>query len=103
MYAIISLAGKQYRVEKGTKLTVDRLDAEEGKNITVNEVLFVSDGKKVSVGTPVLDKASVILKVLEHGQDKKIRVATYKAKSRYRKVKGHRQQITSVEVTDIKA
>lgn len=103
MYAIVKLVGKQFRVEKGDTLVVDRLEAEVDKTFTVNEVLFVSDGKKSQVGTPLVEKASVEFKVLDHNKAKKIRVAKYRSKSRYRKVMGHRQYQTLLEVTAIKA
>lgn len=103
MYAIIRLAGKQFKVEQGDKIVVDRLEEEEGKTIAATEVLFISKDGKATVGTPLVDKASVKLKVLEHLKGDKIRVAKYKAKSRYRKVYGHRQLQTTLEVTAISA
>ncbi len=98
MYAIIRLTGKQFKVEQGDKIIVDRLAEEEGKTITLTEVLLISKDGKTTVGAPLIDKASVKLKVLEHLKGDKIRVAKYKAKSRYRKVYGHRQLQTALEV-----
>ncbi|MBW7956201.1 50S ribosomal protein L21 [Patescibacteria group bacterium] len=100
-YAVIQIAGKQYRVEAGQELTINQVDAEEGKNITVSDVLLTVDGDNVSVGAPLVKGATVTLKVKSHGRGDKIRVAKYKAKSRYRKVFGHRQQETTVEVVSI--
>ncbi len=99
-YAIIALQGKQYKVSPGDKLTVDLLSSAVGDKIEVTDVLLVNKDGKIEVGTPLV-KAKVILKVLEKGKDKKIRVAQYKAKSKYRKVYGHRQNITNVEVMSI--
>lgn len=102
-YAIIQLAGHQHQVSVGDKLVVDRLNQEENKEFTVDQVLLVSDkqDKEVKVGTPVVEKASVTLKVLAHPRSKKLRVGKFRAKSRYRKVYGHRQPLTEVEVTKI--
>ena len=101
-YAIIQLAGKQYRVEEGQTLTVNRLVAEPEKPLTITDVLLTSDNGNVSVGTPRVDGAEVTLKVKSHQAGPKLRVALYKAKSRYRKVRGHRQAETTVEVASIK-
>lgn len=103
MYAIIKLAGKQYKVEEGQPLLVNRLDKDEGDSITVDEVLLVDDGEKPKIGTPLVDSASVTLDVVKHQKADKIRVAKYKAKSRQRSVYGHRQHQTLLEVTKIKA
>ena len=102
-YAVIQLAGKQHKVAVGDKLTVNRLDRAEDQTWTINDVLLTHDGKKPTIGQPLVDKASVTLKVLKHTRGDKIRVATYKAKSRYRRVKGHRQDLTQVEITKITA
>ncbi len=103
MYAVIALAGKQFRIEEGDKITVDRLDAEEGEKIKITEVLLISDKKNLKIGSPVLENAAVTLTVVSNQKAKKIRVATYKAKSKYRRVKGHRQLTTTVQVDKIKA
>jgi large subunit ribosomal protein L21 len=101
-YAVIALQGKQYKVEQGQVLTVDLLERKVGEKMEVSDVLLVSDGKKVKVGTPLVEGAKVTLKVLESGKDEKLRVFKYKAKSKYRKTIGHRQSISNVEVTEIK-
>lgn len=100
-YAIIKLQGKQYHVEEGLKLVVNRMTEEEGTSITVKDVLLVVDGTHVEVGTPLVASASVTLKVLSHQKGDKVRVATYKAKSKERKTRGHRQFETIVEVSSI--
>lgn len=101
-YAIIQLLGKQIRVTAGEKLVVDRLPQAEGETIEVKEVLMVANGDDVQIGQPLVEKASVTLKVLSHGKGDKIRVAVYKAKSKYRKANGHRQHQSTVEVVKIK-
>lgn len=102
-YAIIQLAGKQFQVAEGDQLIVDRLETAEGETITVTDVLLVGDDKTQTVGTPLVAKASVTLKVTTHQKGKKLRVGKFKAKSRYRKVQGHRQHQTMVDVVKISA
>lgn len=100
-YAVIQLNGKQYRVTENQVITVDRIEQEAGSTFSAPEVLLVVDGAKRSIGTPTVAKATVTLEVVEHAKDDKIRVATYKAKSRTRRVYGHRQHITDVKVVSI--
>ena len=102
-YAVIQLAGKQYQVAEGEQLTVDRQTGDVGNTITVTDVLLVGDDQTHTVGTPLVEKASVTLKIAGHGRGDKIRVGKYKAKSRYRKVQGHRQEQTTVDVVKISA
>jgi large subunit ribosomal protein L21 len=101
MYAVIQLAGKQYQVSEGETLTVNKLEDETGQSLTVSDVLLVANGSKVSVGTPLVKGATVTLEVVRQQKGEKIRVATYKAKSRVRKVRGHRQHETVLKVTKI--
>lgn len=100
-YAVIQLAGKQYKVAAGDKITVNRLDEEAGKEFTTSDVLLTADGTKVQIGAPLVKGAAVTLKVVEHDRSSKLRVATYHAKSRYRRVHGHRQHETTLEVVAI--
>jgi len=100
-YAIIQLVGKQHLVSENDQIKVDNLNLEEGKSFTTQDVLLVVDGEKKLIGTPLVAGASVTLKVLSNQKDKKIRVATYKAKSRERKVRGHRQHTTTLIVEKI--
>lgn len=102
MYAIIKTGGKQYCVEVGKKLSVEKLDAEVGAEVTFDQVLFVG-GDNVQVGQPTVANAKVTAKVLEQGKGAKIRIFKYKAKSNYRRRQGHRQPFTKVEVTAINA
>jgi large subunit ribosomal protein L21 len=100
-YAVIQLQGKQYRVAEGQTLTVDRVATEPGQTFDTSDVLLLSDGKKVSVGTPLVKGSKVTLKVLETGKDEKVVVFKYKSKSKYRKTIGHRQRISNLEVVKI--
>ena len=98
MYAVIKTGGKQYRVSEGDEIFVEKLEVEDGKDVTFNEVLMI-DGK---IGTPYLDGASVTGTVLKHGKSKKIRIFKYKNKSRSnRKTQGHRQPYTKIKITKI--
>ncbi len=100
MYAIVKTGGKQYCVEVGKKISVEKLDAEVGSEVTLDEVLFIG-GEDVKVGAPFVKGAKVVAKVLEQGKGKKIRIFKYKAKSNYRRRQGHRQPFTMLEVTAI--
>ncbi|MBD3279619.1 MAG: 50S ribosomal protein L21 [Candidatus Pacebacteria bacterium] len=103
-YAIIQLAGKQYQVQEGDQFIVDRLDQKEAKTWQTSDVLLVAEPKKTAkIGTPLVKGAKVTLKVLQHQRSPKLRVAKYRAKSRYRRVKGHRQHQSLVSVVKIKA
>ena len=99
MYAIVKTGGKQYRVEKGQKLLVERLRADEGATVTLEPVLVRSDD--ISFGD-ALAKATVSAKVLGHERGPKLRVFKFKPKRGYKKLAGHRQELTRLEVTDIK-
>lgn len=99
-YAVIKLVGKQYKVQEGDELVVDQLDLKEGEQMDC-EVLLLKDENKTQVGTPLVDKAKVTIEVISNQKAKKIRVAKFKAKSRYRKVFGHRQHETVIRVVSI--
>lgn len=103
MYAIIEIAGQQYKVEGAQKLKVHRLDAEEGKHVELDQVLFMSDGKNVSVGTPVVEGARVAVKVLGHSKGDKVLVFHKKRRKGYQKLNGHRQALTELWVEAILA
>ena len=102
MYAIIESCGKQYKVAEGDVVFFEKLDAEEGKKVSFDKVVLVSDGKKVEVGAPYVKGAKVEGKVIENGKAKKILVYRYKAKKNERKTQGHRQPFTKVEITSLK-
>ena len=101
MYAIIESCGKQYKVAQGDVVFFEKLDTEEGKKVSFDKVVLVSDDKKVEVGAPYVKNAKVEGKVVEHGKGKKILVYKYKAKKNYRRTQGHRQPYTKVEITKI--
>ena len=102
MYAIIESCGKQYKVAEGDVVFFEKLDAEEGKKVTFDNVVLVSDDKKVEVGVPYVKGVKVEGKVVSHGKGEKILVYKYKAKKNYRRTQGHRQPYTKVEITKIK-
>ena len=102
MYAIIESCGKQYKVTEGDVVFFEKLDAEEGKKVTFDKVILVSDDKKVQIGSPYVKGIKVEGKVVSHGKGKKILVFKYKAKKNYRRTQGHRQPYTKVEITNIK-
>lgn len=100
-YAVVSIAGKQQKVRLGETLTVDRLPTKPGDTVIFDNVLLVVESDAgAQVGTPSTGTI-VTAKVLTHEKGPKIRVATYKAKSHYRKVKGHRQAISRIEIVSI--
>ncbi len=101
MYALVDYKGKQYKAEKGAILMVDKLNVESGAKIDIDSVLLVSDGDKVSVGTPYVNGAKVSVVVEDTFKDKKIIVYKYKSKKDYHRTIGHRQQYTKVRVEDI--
>ena len=100
MYAIIETGGKQYVVEAGDKIKVEKLDVKEGDKVTFDKVLFVS-GDEPKVGAPFVDGAKVEAKVLAQGKAKKVVVYKYKSKKNERKKNGHRQRYTVVEISGI--
>ena len=102
MYAIIESCGKQYKVTEGDVVFFEKLDVEEGKKVTFDKIVLVSDGKKVEVGTPYVKDVKVEGKVVANGKGKKIIVYKYKAKKNYRRTQGHRQPYTKVEITSVK-
>lgn len=100
-YAIIETGGKQYRAEEGIELLVDRLPADEGDKVDLRAVMFSGDGNVVAAGSD-LEKVKVEAKVAGHLRGEKLRVFRYKAKKGYRKRRGHRSELTRLEVTDVK-
>ena len=102
MYAIIESCGKQYKVAEGDVVFFEKLDVEEGKKVTFDNVVLVSDDKKVEVGAPYVKGVKVEGKVVSHGKGEKVLVYKYKAKKNYRRTQGHRQPYTKVEITKIK-
>ena len=103
MYAIIEACGRQYKVQEGEAVYFEKLDVEEGKKVSFDKVVLISNDGKVQVGNPYVANAKVEGKVVSNGKAKKILVFKYKAKKNERKTRGHRQDYTKVEITSIKA
>ena len=101
MYAIIKTGGKQYRVQEGDNIFVEKLDADVDSNVVFDQVLAVVNDGDVKVGAPVVEGAKVTAKVLAQGKEKKILVFKYKSKSNYRRRQGHRQPFTKVSIEKI--
>jgi len=101
MYAVLETGGKQYRVQEGDVVLVEKLNAEEGQEINFETVLAVSTDKGLEVGTPYVKTASIAAKVLKQGKGEKIIVFKYKAKKNYKKKQGHRQAYTKIEIAKI--
>ena len=102
MYAIIESCGRQYKVTEGDVVFFEKLEVEEGKKVTFDQVVLVSDNGKIEVGAPYVKGVKVEGKVVAHGKGKKILVYKYKAKKNYRRTQGHRQPYTKVEISKIK-
>jgi len=103
MLAIVKIAGKQHKVQKGDVLWVDKMkDTKEGGKVKIDKVLLKAEGSKVDIGMPYVSGSEVELTVKRHLKDDKIRVYKKKSKKRYEKTRGHRQQYTEVEVTSVK-
>ena len=102
-YAIIEMGGRQYRVEKGDSVVVDRVAAEEGAKVNPRALLYAGDGnRKPLIEGPDLDKVTVEAVVAEHLKGDKLRVFKYRPKKRYRKTQGHRSLLSRLEISDIK-
>lgn len=101
MYAVIKSGGKQYRVAPGDKLKVESLAADVGQQVTLAEILAVSDGSNVRVGTPLVDGASVKATVIGHGRHPKITIFKMKRRKHYAKSGGHRQNFTELRIDAI--
>ena len=103
MYAVLTTGGKQYRVQEGDVLFVEKLNAEVDSTVELTEVLAVSNGETLKVGAPVVEGAKVVAKVIAQGKAKKVTVFKYKAKKDYRRKNGHRQPYTKLVVEKIEA
>ena len=103
MYAVVVTGGKQYKVAEGDVIFVEKIGAEEGTEISFDQVILVGDENGVKVGAPVVEGAKVTAKVLKEGKGKKIYVMTYKPKKNEKRKLGHRQSYTKVEITKIEA
>jgi large subunit ribosomal protein L21 len=103
MYAVVSSGGKQYKVEEGEILRVEKIPGDVGGKVTFNQVLMISDGDDVNIGQPVLADALVEGHIVAQGKTRKIIVFKYKRRKRYRRKNGHRQQFTAVKIDSIQS
>lgn len=101
MYAIIETGGKQYHVEEGKSIFIEKLNANEGDKVSFDRVLLVSNEGDIKIGSPVVEGAKVQGTVEKHGRGKKVVIFKFKAKKNYRKKKGHRQPFTKVKIESI--
>ncbi len=101
MYAVVDIAGQQFKVTENTKYYVPRLKEEENTEIVFDKVLLITDGKTTKIGNPLVDGAKVKAKILAHVKDDKVIVFKKKRRISYKKTRGHRQQLTRIEVTSI--
>ncbi len=101
MYAILKCGGKQLKVQKGDKVSIERVMSEVGETITLDQIMLLADGDNVTVGTPLVEGATVSAKVTEQMRDKKVIIFKKKRRQNYRRKKGHRQYLTVIEITDI--
>ncbi|MBL7925394.1 MAG: 50S ribosomal protein L21 [Bacteroidia bacterium] len=101
MYAIVNIAGQQFKVQNNQSLFVHRLDAAAGANVEFNEVLLVDNDGSVKVGAPTVSGAKVIAKVLNHAKGDKVLVFKKKRRKGYQKLNGHRQQFTKIQIESI--
>ena len=101
MYAVVRTGGKQYRLGVGDSVKVEKLSDEVGNIVELSQILMVSDGGELKVGTPLVTGASVKAEIVGHGRNKKIRVFKMKRRKKYRRTQGHRQAFTQLKVTEI--
>ena len=103
MYAIVEIAGQQFKIEKDQQIYVHRLDAKEGSKVSFDQVLLTENAGKVNVGAPVISGAKVTAKVLSHEKGDKVIVFKKKRRKGYHKKQGHRQLYTALKITEIRA
>ena len=103
MYAVIATGGKQYRVENGTILKVEKLDAEPGATVEFGEVLLIGDGDSIQVGSPLIKGGKVTATVEKHGKGEKKVIVKFRRRKHYLRQGTHRQQFTQVKITGISA
>lgn len=101
MNAVIKTGGKQYLVKPGDKIEIEKVDNKAGEEIVFDRVLLLEDNEKLEIGTPLVEKAQVFGKVIRQDKDKKVTILKYKAKTRYKLKKGHRQPFTEIEILKI--
>ena len=101
MYAVIKIGGKQFKVTEGDTLKVEKLSTEVGKALNLNSVLTLVDGDKVTIGTPIVNGASVDATVISHGKGDKVKIFKMNRRKGYRKSQGHRQTFTEIKIDKI--
>ena len=101
MYAVFSTGGKQYRASEGDVVRVEKLEAEKGSTIELDQVLMVGEGEDVRIGTPVVDGGKVTAEVVDHGRGDKIRIIKFRRRKHSMKQMGHRQYYTDIKITGI--
>ena len=101
MYAVIKTGGKQYRVNAGDEIKVEKLDAQAGTEVVLDKVLLIAEGDQVTIGKPLIDGAAVRATVLDQGKGEKIRIFKMRRRKHYRKSQGHRQRFTSLRIDSI--
>lgn len=103
MFAIIRTGGKQYKVKKDDRILIEKLDVEQGGSINFDDVLYVHDGKTAKIGSPVISGARVTATAVSQARGPKVVIFKKKRRQNYRRTRGHRQDLTLVQITDIKA
>ncbi|KAA0013185.1 MULTISPECIES: 50S ribosomal protein L21 [Halomonadaceae] len=103
MYAVIKSGGKQYRVQEGQTLKLEKLEIPTGETVEFDQVLLVADGDNVTVGAPLVDGAKVAAEIVSHGRGEKIRIIKFRRRKHHMKRQGHRQWFTEVKITGISA
>ena len=103
MYAVIKSGGKQYRVQEGQTLKLEKLEIPTGETIEFDDVLLVANGDDVTVGAPLVDGAKVAAEIVSHGRREKIRIIKFRRRKHHMKRQGHRQWFTEVKITGISA
>ena len=103
MYAVVNTGGKQYKVQKGETLRIEKIPGAVGSSVTFDKVLMVADGENIRVGQPVLENVVVQAQIVEQDKAKKILIFKYKRRKRYRRKNGHRQPFTAIRIDGINA
>ena len=101
MYAVVVTGGKQYRVEEGQTLKVEKLEVATGENVELEKVLLIGNGDDVKIGAPVVEGAKVTAEIVNHGRHKKVKILKFKRRKHHMKQMGHRQWFTELKITSI--
>ncbi|MEK9714107.1 MAG: 50S ribosomal protein L21 [Thalassolituus sp.] len=101
MYAVVVTGGKQYRVEEGQTLKVEKLEVATGEKVEIEKVLLIGNGDDVKIGAPVVEGAKVTAEVVTHGRHKKVKIMKFKRRKHHMKQMGHRQWFTELKITSI--